>query len=88
MSWVGGSTNRWQPRDEPSFWGDFTAEYVQLISDVRRSYGKHVAVFAGYGAMDRGNQEYRAAVQAAVDQANAGSHKFTPGECSNDRLGL
>jgi len=61
---------------------------LQLISDVRRSYGKHVAVFAGYGAMDRGNQEYRAAVQAAVDQANAGSHKFTPGECSNDRLGL
>ena len=54
--------------------------YVQLISDVRRSYGKHVAIFAGYGAMDRGNQEYRAAVQAAVDQANAGSHKFTPGE--------
>ena len=55
---------------------------------MRRSYGKHVAIFAGYGAMDRGNQEYRAAVQAAVDQANAGSHKFTPGECSNGRLGL
>jgi hypothetical protein len=71
---LGTNDNSWHSHeaDEPTFWADYTAEYVTLLRDVRRTYGKRVTMFVGVGTMSDG---YRAAAQAAVDQMNAGTHR-------------